>query len=116
MQAGGVEASSALSTAADRAERERSKRAELDARLERMIRHPSLFAAEFADLSIAEQEIWLGALAEHALELGRGRQAIRELQSASDAGALELATGFSAELSRTQARKRAELASVAEER
>jgi hypothetical protein len=74
-----------------------------------MIRHPSLFAAEFARLSIAEQEIWLGALAEHALELGHGPQAVRELQRASDVVALELATGFSAELSRTQARKRVEL-------
>ena len=65
---------------ASAAERAKRGEAELDQRLDYMMRRPGMFSAEFANYSIAEQEIWLRYLAERALELGRGPQVLRGLK------------------------------------
>lgn len=76
---------------------------ELDQRLDRMVRTPAAFAAEFAAYSVAEQEIWLVALAERARETGRGQEALAELRLAGDRSAIQLATALSVELQRVGA-------------
>lgn len=73
---------------------------ELDERLDRMIRNPAGFSAEFADYSGAEQDLWLEALAERARETGRGQEALAELRLVGDRSALQLATRLSVELER----------------
>ena len=111
-----VGVSGAYSVAGSAIERQGRRRAELDARLERLIRMPAVFAAEFAAKTVAEQEIWLEALAEHARWLGRDDEVVRELQLGGHPRALELATAFATELQRTEAEQRREVASLSAER
>ena len=71
---------------------------ELDERLERMIRAPAVFSAEFAAYSETERYLWLSALAERARETGRGQEVLAVLRDAGDRSALKLATALSVEL------------------
>jgi anti-sigma factor RsiW len=73
---------------------------ELDERLLRLIEAPAAFSAEFVAYSVAEQELWLTALAERAKETGRAEEALAELRLSGDRSALQLATAFSVELKR----------------
>jgi hypothetical protein len=98
----------------DRSDQERAMRraAELDQRLEHMMRRPRVFSAEFASYSVAEQEIWLRNLALRARELGRGTQLLHGLQATDDRLALQLATAFAAELRQVDQAKRDEMAAL----
>ena len=73
---------------------------------------PRLFSVEFANYSIAEQEIWLRNLALRASELGRGQQVIQRLRATDDRLALQLETAFAAELRWVDQRDRAEMAAL----
>jgi hypothetical protein len=90
--------------------REARRAAELDQRLDHMTRRPINFAAEFSRFSVAEQEIWLPALAERAHEASRGGDALEALRLAGDRQAERLATAFLAEL--RQVRDRPEVAAL----
>ncbi len=98
------------------AEREGRKRAELDGRLDKMIQRPVAYSRQFASLTTIEQEIWLRALAEFALETNRAGEAIRGLRSSASPVTLELATAFEAELRRMQAEERPRMAPALESR
>jgi hypothetical protein len=98
------------------AEREGRKRAELDGRLDKMIERPVAYSRQFASLTTIEQEIWLRALAEFALETNRAGEAIRGLRSSASPVTLELATAFEAELRRMQAEERPRVAPAIESR
>ncbi len=98
------------------AEREGRKRAELDGRLDKMIQRPVAYSRQFASLTTIEQEIWLRALAEFALETNRAGEAIRGLRSSASPVTLELATAFEAELRRMQAEQRPRMAPALESR
>jgi hypothetical protein len=98
------------------AEREQRKRAELEARLEQMIQRPVAYSRKFASLTTIEQEIWLRALAEFALETNRAGEAMRGLRSSASPVTLELATAFEAELRQMGAGERPEVASAVEQR
>jgi len=107
-RAASVFPSSALSVSEDA--REARRTAELDQRLERMIRRPSSFAAEFSSLSLAEQEIWLSFLAQRAQASGRADEALESLRASRDRQADRLANAFALELK--QARDFGEVASL----
>lgn len=110
--ASGIAERSEFSPIVAAGERNDRKRAELTRRLDHLIRRPGLFAAEFAGLTVAEQEIWLEALAEFAEEIGRGQQAVVGLLLTGGRRPLELATAFAAELRRVRARARSTIASL----
>jgi len=104
--AGGVSAQASAFTADANATgltAEERRWKELDDRLERLIRDPAAFSAEFASYSQAEQELWLEALAERARETGRGDEAVDGLSLSGDRSARQLATALSVELQRQQA-------------
>lgn len=111
-----VRQSAALAPMGRVAEREQRKRAELEARLEQMIQRPVAYSRKFASLTTIEQEIWLRALAEFALETNRAGEAIRGLRSSTSPVTLELATAFEAELRQMGAEERPEVASAVEQR
>jgi len=90
--------------------------AQAAAGLDRLMRSPTVYSVEFANLTVVEQEIWLEALVEYAQRVGRGDEAVRRLEAAGDRRALELATAFSTELRRVEADHRREVASLAEDR
>lgn len=90
--------------------------AQAAAGLERLINSPTLYSVEFANLTVAEQEIWLEALVEYAQQIGRGDEAVRRLEATGDRRALALATAFSTELRRVEADQRREVAALAEDR
>ena len=91
--------------AASDGSRERRRDAELDQRIEHVIRRPIAFASEFSSLSIAEQEIWLPALADRAQQVGRGDEALEALRLAGDRQAEGLAAALLVELRRAQERR-----------
>jgi hypothetical protein len=103
-----------LAVADDGSQRDARRAAELDQRLEAMVRRPTLYSVEFLSLSVAEQEIWLRALAERARDQGRADEALRELRAAGDGASQQLATAFAAELRQVEQAERSEMASVAE--
>lgn len=70
----------------------------LDKRIEGMIRRPATFAAKFASLSLAEQELWLPPLAARANEIGRSEEALQALRLTGDPVASRLAAAFSSQL------------------
>jgi anti-sigma factor RsiW len=74
------------------------RRQQLDLRLNFLLRSPGAFASEFGGLSAGEQELWLRAIAEHALESEVADRAVAALRSTQEAGALALAETFEAEL------------------
>jgi hypothetical protein len=92
--------------------REERKRIELGRRLNSLVRRPAAFSADFAILSIAEQEIWVGALAEHAREVERGPEVLGALRMTADLRSLQLATAFAVELRRVDAKHRAKIAAL----
>ena len=75
---------------------------QLDEQLDRMIRAPSVVAADFASYSEIERELWLSALAERARHTGRGEETLAVLRDAGDRSALKLATALSVELQRAK--------------
>ena len=107
-RAGSAFSPSILSVSEDT--REARRNAELDQRLERMVRRPISFAAEFSGLSVAEQEIWLSFLALRAQESGRGDEALESLRVSRDRQADRLASAFSLQLK--HARELREVASL----
>lgn len=82
--------------------REARRNAELDQRIEHVVRRPIAFAAEFSGLSVAEQEIWLPALADRAQQLGRGDEALEALRLAGGRQAEGLGMALLVELQRAQ--------------
>jgi len=80
--------------------RQARREAELDQRIEQVIRHPIAFATEFSNLSVAEQEIWLAALADRARQLDRSEEVLRALRLTADRHAEGLATVLQVELRR----------------
>ena len=74
------------------------RRRQLDLRLNFLLRSPGAFASEFGGLSAGEQDLWLRAIAEHALETEVGDRAVVALRSTEEARALALAETFEAEL------------------
>jgi hypothetical protein len=104
-----------LSSGIDEPERNERRTMSLNRRLEAMIHQPALFSADFAGRSIAEQEIWLRSLAQHAREQGRGQEVMEALRDARDPLAQQLAIAFAAELRRAQQPTVASLATDAGE-
>jgi hypothetical protein len=96
----------------DESQRAARRSSELDQRLDHMIRRPTLYSVEFLSLTVAEQDIWLRALAEHARGQGRAEEALRQLEAAGDGAALQLATAFAAELRRVEQDERSEMAAL----
>lgn len=78
------------------------RRRELDLRLNFLLRSPVAFAAEFGDLSAGERDLWLRAIAEHALESQVADQAVAVLRATGDARALPLAEALAADLQELQ--------------
>ena len=74
------------------------RRRQLDLRLNFLLRSPGAFASEFCELSAGEQDLWLRAIAEHALETDVADRAVVALRSTEEARALALAETFEAEL------------------
>ena len=89
---------------------------ELAARFQRLVRNPTIYAVEFANLTVAEQEIWLAALADYASQVGRGDEAVNRLRQARNSRADELATALSTQLRLAEAGQRHEVASAESER
>ncbi len=95
----GLESRSAFSGSAFRARADASASG-AGQRLDAMIRQPVLFAADFANRSITEQEAWLRSLALEAREQERGAEALASLRAVPDLRARQLATAMAAELRR----------------
>lgn len=74
------------------------RRRELDLRLNFLLRSPVAFAAEFADLSGGERDLWLRAIAEHAVESQLADRVLETLQATGDPRAVALAEAFAADL------------------
>jgi anti-sigma factor RsiW len=89
-----------VGTSREEEERERAdfRRRQLDLRLNFLLRSPGAFASEFGELSAGEQDLWLRAIAEHALETEVADRAVVALRSTEEARALALAETFEAEL------------------
>jgi len=64
--------------------------------LEVLIEQPGLFAAEHAELSAVEQELWITHLSRRAVELGRMEDVIAALRGTSDPSAVALGDSFAA--------------------
>jgi hypothetical protein len=92
--------SASVASSRDSEERARAefRRRELDLRLSFLLRSPEAFAAEFADLSAGEQDLWLRAIAEHAVESQVADRVVSSLRATGDARAQSLAAAFAADL------------------
>ena len=85
------------------AEKLERRRAELDRRLDLLLGDASAFVAELRMDSLAAQELWLGELAERAVERGIAEKVVAVLRQSGDVDAASLADSFGASVRRAEA-------------